>query len=103
IMIGGAAAVLVAWTTYDSLFYPAAVVAILAIVQYLEANVIFPFAVGAQLKINPLATLIAIIVGGIVWGGAGIVLFVPLAAILKILADRIEALKPLGVLLGPEG
>ena len=103
IMIGGAAAVLVAWTTYDSLFYPAAVVAILAIVQYLEANVIFPFAVGAQLKINPLATLIAIIVGGIVWGGAGIVLFVPLAAILKILSDRIEALKPLGVLLGPEG
>ncbi len=102
ILIGGSAAVIVAWTSHDSLLYPLGVVAVLGVVQYLEANVIFPVAVGAQLKINPLATLIAIIIGGIVWGGAGIVLFVPFAAIMKILADRIDSLQPLAVLLGPE-
>lgn len=102
ILIGGSAAVIVAWTSHDSLLYPLGVVAVLGVVQYLEANVIFPVAVGAQLKINPLATLVAIIIGGIVWGGAGVVLFVPFAAILKILADRIEGLQPLGVLLGPD-
>ena len=100
IMVGGAAAVIVAWTTYDSLWYPLGVVAVLSVVQYLEANVIFPIAVGRQLKINTLATLIAIFIGGIVWGAAGMILFVPFAALLKILADKVEGLQPLGVLLG---
>ncbi len=100
IMIGGLAAVIVAWTTFDSAWYPLAVVAILGVVQYLEANVIFPIAVGHQLKINPLATFIAIIIGGIIWGGAGMILFVLFAAILKILADHLEELKPLAILIG---
>ncbi len=102
ILLGGTAAILVAWTTFDSPWYPLGVVAILSVVQYLENTVIFPWAVGHQLKINPLATLIAVIVGGMVWGGAGMVLFVPLAAILKILADRVEGLQPIAVLLGEE-
>ena len=100
IMIGGLAAVIVAWTTFDSMWYPLGVVAILSFVQYLEANVIFPLTVGHQLRINPFATFISIIIGGIIWGGAGMILFVPFAAILKILADQLEELRPLGVLLG---
>ncbi len=102
IMIGGIAAILVAWTTYDSIWYPIAVIAILGVVQYLEANLIFPYTVGKQLKINPFATFVVIIVGGIVWGAAGIILFIPFAAILKILADRIDDLRPLAILLGDE-
>jgi predicted PurR-regulated permease PerM len=103
IMIGGLAAVIVAWTTYDSLWHPFGVVLVLGVVQYLEANVIFPVAVGQQLRINALATLIAILIGGVIWGGAGMVLFVPFAAILKILADHIPELRPIGVLIGPAG
>jgi len=102
IMMGGLAAVIVAMTTFDSLWYPVGVVAILGVVQYLEANVIFPLVVGHQLKLNTLATIIAMFIGGIIWGGAGLVLFVPFAAILKILADRVEGLQPLAVLLGPD-
>ena len=102
IMIGGSVAIVVAWTTFDSVWQPLGVVAVLSFVQYLEANVIFPMAVGHQLKINTLATLIAIIIGGLVWGGAGMILFVPFAAILKILADKVEALHPLSVLLGQD-
>lgn len=102
ILIGGSAAVIVAWATFNSIWYPLGVVAILGIVQYLEANLIFPLTVGHQLKLNPLATLIVILLGGIIWGGAGIVLFVPFAAILKILADRVDGLQPLAVLLGPD-
>lgn len=100
IMIGGLAAVIVAWTTFDSAWYPLGVVFILSFVQYLEANVIFPLTVGHQLRINPFATFIAIIIGGIIWGGAGMILFVPFAAILKILSDQLEGLNPLAVLLG---
>jgi predicted PurR-regulated permease PerM len=100
IMIGGLVAVIVAWTTFGASWQPVAVVAILGFVQYLEANVIFPLAVGHQLRLNPLATLIAILAGGIVWGGVGMVLFVPFLAILRILADHIEELRPLGILIG---
>ncbi len=102
IMIGGLAAVIVAWTTFDAVWYPIAVVVILGVVQYLEANVIFPLAVGHQLKINPLATFISIIVGGIVWGGAGMILFVLFVAMLKILSEHIEELRPLAILIGEE-
>lgn len=100
IMIGGSVAIIVAWTTFDTAWQPLAVIGILSVVQYLEANLIFPLAVGHQLKINPLATLIAIIVGGIIWGGAGMILFVPFIAILKTLADRIDELKPLAIIIG---
>jgi predicted PurR-regulated permease PerM len=75
---------------------------VLGVVQYLEANVIFPMVVGHQLRLNTLSTLIAMFIGGIIWGAAGLILFVPFAAILKILADRIEGLQPLSVLLGPD-
>ncbi|MBK8501676.1 MAG: AI-2E family transporter [Saprospiraceae bacterium] len=102
ILLGGLAAVIVAMTTFDSFWYPMGVVAVLGVVQYLEANVIFPMVVGHQLKLNTLSTLIAMFIGGIIWGAAGLILFVPFAAILKILADRIEGLRPLSVLLGPD-
>ena len=101
IFIGGMAAIIVAWTTFDSAWYPVGVVLILGTVQYIEANIIFPILVGRQLSINPLATLVAILLGGIIWGGAGMILFVPFAAIVKLLADRIESLQPLAQLLGP--
>ncbi|MBL7826039.1 MAG: AI-2E family transporter [Saprospiraceae bacterium] len=100
IFIGGMAAIIVAWTTFDSAWYPIGVALILGFVQYLEANVIFPVLVGKQLSINPLATLMAILLGGIIWGGAGMILFVPFVGILKLLADHIDGLKPLATLLG---
>lgn len=100
ILIGGLAAIVVAWTTFDTNWQPIAVIGVLGVVQYLEANVIFPLAVGHQLKINPLATFIAIIIGGIIWGGVGMILFIPFVAIIKILADHIEEWKPLAILIG---
>lgn len=101
IFIGGSAAVIVAWTTFESLWYPAGAIAVLTVVQYLEANVIFPLAVGRQLKVNSLATLVVIFLGGMVWGGAGMVLFPPMLGILKVMADRVQGLDVLAVLLGP--
>ena len=89
----------VAWLTKDSMWYPMGVVAVFSIVQYLEANVIFPKVVGTQLNISTWATLVAIIAGGILWGAAGMVLFIPFVAILKIISETVEGLKPLNVLL----
>lgn len=92
----------VAWITYGSIWYPLGVIAVFSLVQFLEANVIFPFAVGNQLKVNTLAIIITIIAGGLLWGAAGMILFIPFIGILKLIADRTESLKIISVLLGTE-
>ena len=89
-----------AWTTFGVIWYPAGVVALFAFVQYLEANIIFPWAVGQRLELNTLATLIVIVVGGIVWGASGMILFIPFAAILKLVADRLEGWEAVSMFLG---
>jgi len=89
-----------AWITYNSVWYPVGVIAIFAFVQYLEANLIFPLAVSHRLKINTLMTLVFILAGGILWGASGMILFVPFAAILKLIADRMEGWETLALLLG---
>jgi|SRR5688572_12495212 len=89
-----------AWITYDSVWYPLGVVGIFAFVQYLEANIIFPWAVSQRLDLNTLITLIVIVLGGIIWGAAGMILFVPFAAILKLISDRMKGWESLSKLLG---
>ena len=79
----------VAWITKDSIWYPIGVVAVFGFVQYLEANVIFPRVVAAQLKVSTWATLVAIIAGGILWGVSGMILFIPFTGILKIISDHL--------------
>jgi predicted PurR-regulated permease PerM len=89
----------VVWMQTGNIWYPLGVVAVFSVVQYLEANVIFPKVVGTQLNVSTLAMLVAVIAGGIIWGVAGMVLFIPFVAILKIISDNIEEWEPLNLLL----
>lgn len=87
------------WLETNNVWYPLGVIAVFSIVQYLEANVIFPKVVGTQLEVSTLAMIVAVIAGGIIWGVAGMILFIPFLAILKIISDHIKEWKPLNVLL----
>lgn len=102
IIISSLIPIAVSWITYDSIWYPLGIILVFTIVQILEANIIFPFAVGSRLKINTLAIIIVIIVGGILWGAAGMILFIPFLSIVKLIADKTESLKTLSLLLGSE-
>ncbi|WP_281226176.1 AI-2E family transporter [Flavobacterium aquiphilum] len=99
IMVSSLLPITVAWITFNSIWYPIGVIAVFSLVQVLEAYIIFPYAVGSRLKINTLAILIMVIAGGILWGAAGMILFIPFISILKLLANRTESLKPLSLLL----
>jgi predicted PurR-regulated permease PerM len=81
-------------------WYPLGVVGIFNFVQYLEANVIFPVAVSFRLQVNTLFMILAIITGGIIWGAAGMILFVPFLGILKLIADKTEGMETVALLLG---
>lgn len=89
----------VVWLQTGNIWYPIGVVAVFSVVQYLEANVIFPKVVGTQLHVSTMAMLVAIIAGGIIWGIAGMILFIPFVAILKIISDNLPHWKPLNLLL----
>ncbi len=69
-------------------------------IHLLDANLLLPMIVGAKVRLNGLITIMGVIVGGSVWGITGAFLAIPVIAILKIIFDRIESLKPYGMLLG---
>ena len=71
-----------------------------ALVQLIQGWLLEPLILGPQVKINPLFTIIALIVGELIWGISGIILAIPLTAILKIICDNIDPLKPYGFLIG---
>ena len=103
IMVGSLLPIAIAWITYDSVWYPVGIIALFAFVQYLEANVIFPFAVSSRLNVNTLVMLVAIFVGGILWGLAGMILFVPFIGIAKLIADHNPKWKTISMILGING
>lgn len=102
IMVGALLPIAVSWITFNSVWYPIGVVLIFAFVQYLEANIIFPLAVSNRLKLNALATLTVILVGGLLWGLPGMILFVPFLGIAKLIADQHPKMKTLSLLFGTE-
>ena len=102
IIVGSLLPIGMAWITYDSIWYPVGIVAIFAFIQYLEANIIFPIAVSNRLNVNTLIMLIAIFVGGLLWGMAGMILFVPFIGIAKLIADHNPKWKTLSMILGTD-
>jgi AI-2 transport protein TqsA len=91
-----------AFLTTDSLLQPVLVLAFFMVTQLVEANLLTPYITGSRVKLNPLATIMAILLGNLLWGVPGMILFVPLFASLKIIFDRIPRLNPFGYILGKE-
>jgi predicted PurR-regulated permease PerM len=77
-----------------------AVLATYAIVQFLQTYLLEPLVVGAEVNINPLFTIIVLVLGELIWGIPGLMLAIPLLGVVKIICDHIEPLKPYGFLIG---
>lgn len=76
------------------------IVVIYGTIQFIQGWFLEPLILGPQVKINPLFTIVALVLGEIVWGIPGIILAIPITAICKIICDHIESLKPYGFLIG---
>lgn len=76
------------------------IIIIYGTVQTIQGWLLEPIILGPQVKINPLFTIFALVIGQLLWGVSGIVLAIPLTAILKIIFDHIEPLQPYGFLVG---
>ncbi|WP_018612168.1 AI-2E family transporter [Segetibacter koreensis] len=78
------------------------VIATIVAMHLVDSNILLPVIVGSKVKINALITVIGVIVGEMFWGIPGMFLSIPVIAISKVVFDRIESMKPWGMLLGDE-
>ncbi len=102
--IGGVIAillpVLMSFVTKDGFTTPVLIVVAYTVIQFLDNNVIVPRVVSSKVSVNALISVLVVLLGGTLWGVSGMFLSIPFVAVLKIIFDRIEELKPWGKLLG---
>jgi len=102
--IGGIVAValpmMIALVTKSSVWYALYVLAAYYGIQLIDNNFIVIKIVASKVKINALFSIIVVLVGNALWGIPGMFLSLPLLAIVKVVFDHIDPLKPWGLLLG---
>lgn len=101
-LIGNIIGVLLTLTSSAELWHVFAVLIVIAAVQFLDNNILMPRIVGSKIKINALASIIGVIIGGTLAGVSGMFLSLPIIAILKIIFDHTGEFKHWGIVLGDE-
>jgi predicted PurR-regulated permease PerM len=102
-IIGYAFPLFIAIFTMNSPSYAFFVLLQFIIVQFTENNILTPNIVGAHVKINAFMIILAITLGGFIWGLPGMFIAVPVTAILRVVGENIPELAPIGYLLGDTG
>ncbi|HTO15458.1 MAG TPA: AI-2E family transporter [Edaphocola sp.] len=99
-VLGAIIPVLYAIVAFNSLGMAISIAVLFWFVQLLSDNLLSPKIVGSSININALTAILSLIVGAVVWGVAGMILFLPFAAMLKIVCEEYEELKPIALLIG---
>jgi predicted PurR-regulated permease PerM len=101
-LIGNIIGVLLTLTSSDQLGPILTVLITIAVVQFLDNNILMPKIVGSKIRINALTSIVAVITGGALAGISGMFLSLPVVAVLKVVFDRSNHFKQWGVLFGDE-
>ncbi|UOQ77165.1 AI-2E family transporter [Hymenobacter sp. 5516J-16] len=100
IMIGATIPAIITLVETGSVVQAALVIGVFVVVQFLEGNFITPMITGSQVSINPLAAILALILGNELWGTPGMILSIPIMAVIKVVLDANKVTEPWGFLLG---
>ena len=102
----GSIAVGVAATTFALIQFwpnPAPIVAtglVMLIINMILGSILDPKIMGDRLGLSPLVVLVSLLLWGWLWGFVGLIIAVPMMAIIKIVCENIPVLEPISVLLG---
>ncbi|MBK7410707.1 MAG: AI-2E family transporter [Saprospirales bacterium] len=99
-IMGAIIPMIFAFVSYDSIWMAVAVAILFWAVQLISDNFLTPRIVGGSLKINALTAILSLFIGAAVWGLAGMVLFLPFAAMLKVVCEEFDELKPIALIIG---
>ncbi len=88
------------YTLHADGIYPVMIfTGVVFVIHLVESYLFEPLIVGREVELNPLMVIVAIISGGLIWGTAGMIMFVPIFAIIKIASAQFTALEPVRYLL----
>jgi predicted PurR-regulated permease PerM len=88
--------------TFTSVGWALAPAGVYLLIHLMEGETITPMLLARRFTLNPLLVIVSLMFWDWLWGITGALLAVPLLAVTKILCDHIEALTPIGHLLGAE-
>lgn len=69
-----------------------------ALAQFIETYMLEPYVVGDKVKLHPFFVILAVIIGNMVWGIAGMILAIPILAIINVILLHVPSLNPYGFL-----
>lgn len=99
-LLGSILPILYALFTMDSLVIPLVIMLGFYVIQLMESNIFTPIIVGSKVSINAFVALLLLFIGAQIWGIIGMILIIPIGAILKVVFDEIDSLKPYGFVMG---
>jgi predicted PurR-regulated permease PerM len=102
ILMAGVLTIFASLTGSSDLSIIVGIVIITAVVQFIDNNILVPMIVSSKVEINALASIVGIVIGGVLAGISGMFLAIPIMAILKVVFDRIDSLEPWGYLVGDD-
>jgi predicted PurR-regulated permease PerM len=76
------------------------IVLVTAAFHIFAMNFLYAKIIGRRVRLNPLIVTVALMFWGLLWGGVGLLLAVPITAAIKAICDNVESLQPYGKLLG---
>ena len=94
--------ILITLISADPSFNVLWVFAVLAGVQLIDNNVLMPYVVGSKIRINALAIILGVVTGGALCGVPGMFLAIPGLALMKVVFEHVDSLKPFAILMGDE-
>jgi len=92
--------VLAALPVYNNLGAYLIIASTVGFLHLVGLNLLYPKMVGSRVHLNPLAVTVALMFWGLLWGGAGLVLAIPITAGMKAVFDNVAGLEDYGRLLG---
>ncbi len=102
VLVGSLIPFFIALITKDSSMYALGALGVCVLVQFIDNNFIAPNVVGSSVNLNPFASILALFLGGMIWGLPGMILAIPMAGVFKVICDNVNSLQAVGFLLGEE-
>lgn len=83
--------------TMDSLLFPILIQVGMFVCNFIQDNILKPWFLGDKLHVNAFAIFLSVVLGGYIWGFSGMLLFIPVVGIVRILLERNENSRPYAV------
>ena len=101
-LVGNLIGVILTMTSSQNIWQIWVVLIVIGVVQFIDNNILMPIVVGNRVKVNALASIVGIVIGGTMVGVSGMFISIPVMAVLKIVFDKSDSLRQWGLLIGDD-